>query len=79
MLIHANPHTGKAVAIAGPAHIVITIDVQAHGSLVSLCAFDRGRADAAYAPLTEEQLLSKELPKLLAELRAQLAEPRQGD
>lgn len=50
----------------------IIIDIAADGACHLRSEF-MGRVDACYATVPDERLLAVEIPKLLAELRAQLA------
>lgn len=67
MLIHIDREEPRK--LDGAAHILITLDAKGCARLRS---FFQGRQDASYAQLTDSQLLSKEIPKLLAELRGQI-------
>jgi len=57
-------------SIAGDAHIVIGIDTQCDGVMLSAYIF--GEFDATYTRMSDERLLGTALAKLLAELRQQL-------
>lgn len=70
MLIYVNTrHDCGVTAIPGKAHVVIALD--AIGA-TKLEAFVDGALDSSYCRMGDERLLQRELPKLLAELQAQL-------
>jgi hypothetical protein len=73
MLIHANPHTGKAAAIPGQAHIVIAIG---NDGRLHLQSFRMGDWDSSYADSSDAVL--QRVPALLAELRQHIAAPQLG-
>ncbi len=60
---------GRPVALAGTAHIVISFD-GAGGATMQ--AVFRGRMDSIYAAMPDDRLFGCEVPKLAAELRAQI-------
>jgi len=68
MLIHASTRSGIVSRVPGETQIVLTLEPS---GMVSMLALFKGELDSAYAPMKDQRLLERELPKLLAELRHQ--------
>lgn len=60
---------GLPVALTGTAHIVISFDGTGAATLQGVF---RGRMDSSYAAMPDDRLFGCEVPKLAAELRAQI-------
>lgn len=71
MLIHASRRSGIASALAGDAHIVVSLHVAS--GVAMLRSFAHGEFDSEYAALPLAALPA-EVGKLLEELQAQLLE-----
>ena len=68
MLMNISPR-GDVAKLHGRAHIVISFDDE---GAASMRAFFNDRFDSSYAALPDARLFEREVPKLAAELRAQI-------
>ncbi len=68
MLINISP-SGDVAKLDGRAHIVISFD---DDGATTMRAFFNGRRDSFYAAIPDARLFEREVPKLVAELRAQI-------
>lgn len=72
MLMHINPTLKKPHVFEGSAFIVIALNESGEAHLQ---AYMQDHFDCSYCSMTDERMLQRELPKLLAELRAQVNHP----
>ena len=67
-MINISPR-GDVAKLGGRAHIVISFD---DDGTAFMQAFFNDRMDSVYATMPDDRLLEREVPKLVAELRAQI-------
>jgi len=72
MLMHINQKAKEPHVIEGSAFIVIALNESGEAHLQ---AYVHDHVDSSYCRMTDERMLQRELPKLLAELRNQVNHP----